>query len=128
MVKGPFIGWKSEGLLLPLMGVDTPVDLAASLQQNTTVYENSQAFADKLPDYFRIDFGTYFKRDRPTYSWTLAFDCQNIINRMNVEDQVFDPSSQTVIIERNLGIVPVMSWKVQFGVKGKKMRATKVEN
>lgn len=99
----------------------TPVDEAASIAQQNTVYDNNEAFTQKYPDYFRIDFGIYLKRDRPKYSWTWSFDCQNIINRMNVEDEVFDPGTQSVIIERNLGIVPVFSWKIQLGVKGNRV-------
>ncbi|HWB63426.1 MAG TPA: TonB-dependent receptor, partial [Chitinophagales bacterium] len=62
----------------------TPVDLPASILANETVYNNNAAFSQKLPDYFRIDFGTYIRRNLKHYSWTFSFDAQNIINRQNV--------------------------------------------
>src|SRR5438445_6478977 len=52
----------------------TPVDLQKSIDANETVYDNSRAFSEKLPDYFRIDFGANFKRNKKKYSWTLSFD------------------------------------------------------
>ena len=94
----------------------TPVDLTASITANETVYENNLSFTQKLPDYFRIDFGTYFKRNKKKYSWTLSFDAQNLTNRLNVADKVYDPITQTIKTELNLGIVPVLAWKIEFGL------------
>lgn len=95
----------------------TPVDLPASIAANETVYKTDEAYSKKLPDYFRIDFGANFKRNKKKYSWTLSFDAQNIINRENVAREVYDAEKQQIITARNLGIVPVMSYKVEFGIK-----------
>jgi hypothetical protein len=97
----------------------TPIDLAQSRQQQTTVYDNSRAFDEKLPDYLRMDFGTYFRRNKKHWSWILTFDAQNIINRQNVAYKVYDPQRDEIRIIRNLGIIPVVSWKVEFGIKMK---------
>jgi hypothetical protein len=94
----------------------TPVNLPASIAAEQTIYDNSVAFSDKLPDYFRIDFGTYFRRNRKKYSWTVSFDAQNIINRQNVEDIIYNEISRNIQVEDNLGIIPVLSWKIQFGI------------
>jgi len=94
----------------------TPVDLDASMAAGETVYDNTQTFGKKLPDYFRIDFGASFRRNKKKYSWVFSFDAQNIINRENVAREVYDPERQEIRIVRNLGIVPVLSWKVMFGI------------
>ncbi|MDB5283193.1 MAG: TonB-dependent receptor, partial [Bacteroidota bacterium] len=94
----------------------TPIDLPASIASNETIYATDQSFTQKLPDYFRIDFGTYFRRNKKQYSWVLSFDAQNVINRLNVADKIYDPVTQTIKTEKNLGIVPVMSWKIDFGI------------
>jgi hypothetical protein len=94
----------------------TPVNLPASLAAEETIYNNSEAFSQKLPDYFRIDFGSYFRRNKKKYSWTFSFDAQNIINRQNVEDIIYDPVSRMIEVEKNLGIIPVLSWKIEFGI------------
>lgn len=94
----------------------TPIDLPASIAANETVYQSDKAFTEKLPDYFRIDFGTSFRRNKKKYSWTLSFDAQNIINRQNVARRVYNPETQQIETARNLGIVPVISFKVEFSI------------
>lgn len=97
----------------------TPVDLSASIAAHETVYQSNAAYSQKLPDYVRMDFGLYFRRNLKKYSWTLSFDAQNIINRQNVADVVYNPDTQTIKTEKNLGIVPVLAWKIEFGIKPK---------
>ncbi|MBK8657536.1 MAG: TonB-dependent receptor [Bacteroidetes bacterium] len=92
----------------------TPVDLEKSITENQTVTREEEAFSQKLPDYFRIDFGASFRRNKKKYSWIFSFDAQNIINRQNVAGEVYDVSKKLIVTKRNLGIVPVFSWKVQF--------------
>ncbi|MFN8288317.1 MAG: TonB-dependent receptor [Chitinophagales bacterium] len=95
----------------------TPINLAESQLEGQTVYNNNAAFSDKVPDYFRIDFGTSFRRNKKKYSWILSFDAQNVINRENVARQIYNPETQLIEIKRNLGIVPVISWKIQFSTR-----------
>lgn len=94
----------------------TPIDLPASIAASEAVYQNDKAFTEKLPDYFRIDFGTSFRRNKKKYSWTLSFDAQNIINRENVARRTYNPETQQIETARNLGIVPVVSFKVEFSI------------
>jgi hypothetical protein len=94
----------------------TPVDLDASIAANETIYQNTNAYSQKFPDYFRIDGGIYLRRNVKKYSWTFSFDAQNIINRLNVEDEIYNPATRTVIIEHNLGFIPVLAWKIEFGI------------
>lgn len=93
-----------------------PVNLDASRLQHETVYDFNRAYEEKLPDYFRMDFGVYFRRNKKRWSWILSFDAQNIINRQNVAGKVYDPQKDEIRVIRNLGIVPVISWKVEFGI------------
>ncbi len=92
----------------------TPVDLEKSITENQTVTRDEEAFSEKLPDYFRVDFGASFRRNKKKYSWIFSFDAQNIINRQNVAGEVYDVSKKMIVTKRNLGIVPVFSWKAQF--------------
>ncbi len=94
----------------------TPVDLPKSIAANETVYQEDKAYSEKLPDYFRIDFGLSFRRNKKKYSWILAFDAQNLINRNNVAARIYNPETQMIETRTNLGIVPVFSWKIEFGI------------
>lgn len=97
----------------------TPVDLEASALQQQTVTNEAAAFSAQLPDYVRMDFGVNYRRNKKKYSWVLSFDAQNIINRQNVARFVYDPELQQIRTVRNLGIVPVVSWKIYFGFGGR---------
>ncbi len=98
----------------------TPVDLPNSILQNQTVYENNNTNSLKIPDYFRMDAGIYYRRNTKKYSWTLSFDGQNVTNRLNVEAYVYDPVTRSTIVQQNLGIVPVLAWKLEFGIPNRK--------
>lgn len=98
----------------------TPVDSALSAASFETVYDNERAYSKKLPDYFRIDFGASFRRNKKRYSWVFSFDAQNIINRKNIAAQIYNTETGKVEFKRNLGIVPVFSWKVYFSVGRRK--------
>ena len=93
---------------------DTPIDLAASEAAGTTVYDNSRTNSIRLPDYFRVDFGASYRRNKKKYAWVLAVDIQNVINRMNVAYRSYDRYAHAIIYKRNLGIIPILSYKVEF--------------
>lgn len=97
----------------------TPVDLETSMLYQSTQYDLSQTNNRQLPDYLRMDFGLYFKRNRKHWNWQLSFDAQNIINRRNIGRYVFDQETQSVKGIQNLGIVPVISFKAEFGFRKK---------
>lgn len=93
---------------------DTPIDLAASEAAGTTVYDNAQTNAIRLPDYFRVDFGANYRRNKKKYDWMLSLDIQNVINRENVAYRSYDRYAHAIVYKRNLGIIPVLSYKVEF--------------
>ena len=93
---------------------DTPIDLPASEAAGTTVYDNSRTNAIRLPDYFRVDFGANYHRNKKKYAWVLSLDIQNVINRENIAYRSYDRVVHAIVYKRNLGIIPVLSYKVEF--------------
>ncbi len=93
---------------------DTPIDLPASEAAGTTVYDNSKTNSIRLPDYFRVDFGANYRRNKKKYAWMLSLDIQNVINRENVAYRSYDRYAHAIVYKRNLGIIPVLSYKVEF--------------
>ena len=93
---------------------DTPIDLPASETAGTTVYDNSRTNAIRLPDYFRVDFGANYHRNKKKYAWVLSLDIQNVINRENIAYRSYDRVAHAIVYKRNLGIIPVLSYKVEF--------------
>jgi hypothetical protein len=93
---------------------DTPIDLVKSEAAGSTVYINSLTNSIKDPNYFRVDFGANYRRNKKKYSWIISVDIQNVTNRLNVAYLQYDKDSHSIVYSYNLGIIPVLSYKVQF--------------
>lgn len=93
---------------------DTPVDLAASAAAGETVYRESEAFSLRLRHYFRPDMRLYLRYDNKGRSRTLALDIQNIANRQNLAFNYFDTQQAQVIERFQLGVIPVLSYRIEW--------------
>lgn len=92
----------------------TPIDLAGSATAGTTVYVESAAFSERQKDYFRSDLRISFKRHKARYTRTFSFDIQNLTNRENVAFSYYDTYQQKVVVKNQLGIIPLMSYRLDF--------------
>lgn len=93
---------------------DTPIDAQASSDAGETVYIEDQAFTIQQNPYFRTDIRVYYKRNKSKYSSTVALDIQNASNAQNVAFSYYDVQKQAVVIKNQLGIIPLLSWRVEF--------------
>ncbi|WP_375448364.1 TonB-dependent receptor [uncultured Fibrella sp.] len=93
---------------------DTPIDVAASRAQGQTVYVDALTNSLQLTDYLRPDLRVSWKKQRPHSTRTLSLDVQNLINRQNEFNRSFDPTSGTVRVVYQNGLLPVLSYRVAF--------------
>ncbi len=93
---------------------DTPIDAEASFLAGETVYIESEAFSLKQADFFKLDLRFYWKNNKPKYSSTLSLDIQNASNQDNVAYSYFDPQQGEVIIKKQLGLIPILSYRIEF--------------
>lgn len=93
---------------------DTPIDATASKLAGRTVYFQDQAFSIKLPDYYRLDLRLSFKKHKPNYTRIWAIDIQNLTSRQNVAFQYYDVQQAKIITKNQLGIIPILSYRVEF--------------
>ncbi len=93
---------------------ETPIDLAASAEQDKTVYDDTRAYEDQMPDYFRLDTGFRLKRNYAHLTTTLALDIQNTTNRQNIFGRYYDTKSDTVKYWYQAPMIPVLSYRVEF--------------
>ena len=92
----------------------TPIDLEASIEQNTTVYNDSEAFSIQLPDYFRIDAGIRIKRNYRRMTTTLSLDIQNLSNRQNLGGAFFNPHTLKEEKWYQTPLIPILAYRVDF--------------
>ena len=107
--------WGINGHILTRGGFrETPIDETASKKANQTVYDYTKPFSLQLKDYFRTDLGVYFKRNRLKWSSTLQLDIQNVTNQQNEAWHYFDRFQKKVVTKYQLGMIPNLSYKVNF--------------
>lgn len=93
---------------------DTPIDVASSIQSNSTVYVENEAFTIKLKDYFRPDIRIYWKKSKAKYSRTLALDIQNISGTKNAAYNYYDTFQKKIVRQNQLGLIPILSYRWEF--------------
>ncbi len=91
-----------------------PIDLDASIAEGKDVRDYSRAFETSDPDYFRIDFGTSFRKNNPKWSWIVSLDIQNLTNRSNIWGEYYDADREAVQEIYMTGLIPVLNFKVEF--------------
>ncbi len=92
----------------------TPIDEIQSQENQQPVYRLDEAFTQKLKDYFRIDIGLYFKKNKENYTRSIILGIQNVTNRKNIAYQYFDPELNRVETKYQLGIIPSLNYRVEF--------------
>lgn len=92
-----------------------PVDAATSAAAGYTVFDESKGYAPARRDYFRLDLRVYWKRsfDNRRNS-TFAMDFQNATMQENIAYQYWDPYTQQVETKYQLGLIPNLSWRLEF--------------
>lgn len=93
---------------------ETPVDLERSKIAGAARYFEKQAFTQQVPHYYRSDLRMSMKWNRRARTNTLSLDLQNATNRLNVFGRFYDPLKQEVITINQIGILPVLNYKVEF--------------
>ena len=92
----------------------TPIDLPASLAAGETKLDGTKTFADKNPDYWRLDLRVSVKRNFKKLTSTLALDIQNTTNRKNVGGQYFDVNTGEVKYWYQTPLLPLLSYRLEF--------------
>jgi len=92
-----------------------PVDAAASAQAGATVFDAREGFSVQQKDYFRLDLRVYWKRSLGNRrNSTFAMDFQNATMQENIAYQFWDPYTQSVETKYQLGLIPNLSWRLEF--------------
>ncbi len=92
----------------------TPIDLAKSVAQKTTVLDNNRIYDDKLSQIFRLDVQTEWRVQYGKKTGSLILGVQNLTNQKNQVNQSYDPVSKQIKYSYLLGLIPVIGYKVDF--------------
>lgn len=91
-----------------------PIDLEKSKIANEEVNIESQAYDDRLPDYFRADIKVGFKLNGKKVTQEWAFDVQNVFNTQNVFQRIYNPKTNSITTDYQIGLFPMMTYRILF--------------
>ena len=91
-----------------------PIDLQASQAAGRTVYDWDNAFETQLPNYFRMDIGIRYQRNKPTHASIIALNVQNFTARYNVLEQFYNAQTNDIRTDEQLGLFPNLSYRIEF--------------
>lgn len=91
-----------------------PIDLAASRQEQRTIFDSSDGFSEQLDNYIRVDFRFTLKRNKAKFTRTFGIDIQNLLNTQNIAFRYYDFQLDEIVSKYQLGIIPLLSYRVEF--------------
>jgi hypothetical protein len=91
-----------------------PIDLGASQLHRDPRYDYSRAYDNQYSNYFRMDVKISFRRNgrRTTQEWSL--DINNVLNSRNIFIEKYDPITNTLKREYQMGFFPIPQYKITF--------------
>lgn len=92
----------------------TPINLQASINQDSPVYYEDQINSLKSRDYYRVDFSINYRVNRPKVNHFFIIDIQNLTNRQNVYTQIYNYEKKAIETVYQAGIIPTLNYKIQF--------------
>jgi hypothetical protein len=92
----------------------TPIDVQQSALQKQTVYIDSLAYSKQFPAYQKIDVKVSYRINRKKVSHYFFFDVENILNRKNILQQVYDPNKHAITYDYQLGLFPYGGYRIEF--------------
>ncbi len=92
------------------------VDQAAGIDSFLAPEDESKAFSEQIPNYFRPDMRIAYRKNKQKYAWSLALDVQNFIGRRNIDglNREYDPELLQWVYREQSSLVPVLSYQIDF--------------
>ena len=91
-----------------------PFDLGASRQQGFGILRFNEAYSEKMADYWRIDFGLSYRKNKGKHSSIVALNIQNVTGNVNQLEPYYSGVTQNIRFDEQLGMFPNLSYRLEF--------------
>jgi hypothetical protein len=95
-------------------GYYVPIDLEASKLAHRRVLDESGAFETRYPDFYYLDITITYRTNHRKFSGIWAIQVKNVLNQKTEIGQVYNDYNQTIEPVRSMGILPFISYKIEF--------------
>lgn len=92
----------------------TPIDFLKSQQEGRTVYDETQVYGLQLPMYMRLDVRVAYRMQGRKVTQEWAIDIQNVTNRKNIQNVMYDPAAQEEVKVYSIGLLPMFQYRIYF--------------
>jgi hypothetical protein len=107
--------WGANARVIASGGLrNSPIDLEASKLAGERVPVLNQYFTDRASAFFRFDISFSYKINRKNTTHTILLDLQNVTNHQNLFFQYYDNDTQTIKNVYQMGLVPVVNYRIEF--------------
>ena len=95
-----------------------PLSPLAAVQNSSRqpVLDETRPYSEYTRAYFRTDGRISLRKDKKKISWQLALDIQNLFAQKNIDPlgRRYDPTTNQWTFKQQSGIVPVLSYQIDF--------------
>jgi hypothetical protein len=91
-----------------------PIDLEQSTLQHREVLDETRAYQVRLPDFYYLDLTLTYRTNHKKFSGIWAIQVKNLLNQKPATGYVYNDFNQSVEPVRSMGIVPFLSYKIEF--------------
>jgi len=91
-----------------------PVDLQQSIALHREILNETAAYSERLPAVFYLDLTLTYRTNHRKFSGIWALQIRNLLNQEPVVGYVYDDFNHTVETQKSLGIIPLLSYKIEF--------------
>ncbi len=91
-----------------------PIDIDQSRASNIEVPDINNAFKNQFDDYRRLDLQVVYRYNLPKFTGEWKIDIFNVTGEKSIVGFNYDRNSQNIKATRQLGIFPVIAYKMEF--------------
>jgi hypothetical protein len=92
----------------------TPIDFEASAERGYEVLLEDQAYTQQLNDYLRADLKISYRINTPKVTHEFGIDLQNITNNENEFARIYNPRTNSVQTQYQIGFFPIPQYRILF--------------
>lgn len=90
------------------------IDLAKSVEEGTTIYDELNAFEKRGEEIFSLNIAINYRINKPRVSHEFKIDIQNVTNSTAVIDFYYNDVNQSIEEVKQLPMLPVLSYTLNF--------------
>ena len=93
---------------------ETPIDRVASQTLREEVRMEDVPFSERMKNFYKLDVGFKYKRNKNKFTSTLSLDFMNATNHENIGGTTYDVQNDKIEKWTMMPMVPVLSYKIEF--------------